>query len=41
MLLPTDDWAELETLRSPTGWVEVQKDCLVRPTPIALHFYRF
>lgn len=28
-LLPTDDWMEQEIMKSPSGWIEVHKDCLV------------
>lgn len=28
-MLPTDDWVEEEILRSPSGWIEVHKNCLV------------
>ncbi|KAJ3573691.1 hypothetical protein NP233_g2269 [Leucocoprinus birnbaumii] len=27
-LLPSDDWAEQEIMKSPNGWIEVSKDCL-------------
>lgn len=38
-VLPTDDWAEQEVLKSTSGWVEVHKDCLVRhPFLHTVHF---
>ncbi|KXN89447.1 hypothetical protein AN958_05609 [Leucoagaricus sp. SymC.cos] len=27
-LLPSDDWAEQDIMKSPTGWIEVYQDCL-------------
>ncbi|KAF6762051.1 hypothetical protein DFP72DRAFT_1061336 [Ephemerocybe angulata] len=27
-ILPADDWVEKETMKSPTGWIEVNKECL-------------
>jgi hypothetical protein len=32
-LLPTDDWAEQETLKSASGWIELHNGCLVRIFP--------
>lgn len=33
-VLPADDWAERDLLKSATGWVEVSKGCSVRvPVP--------
>lgn len=29
-VLPTDDWAEQDVLKSATGWIEVSKSCIVR-----------
>ena len=29
-VLPNEDWAENEVLKSSTGWIEVSKQCLVR-----------
>ncbi|KAH9948340.1 hypothetical protein B0H21DRAFT_777899 [Amylocystis lapponica] len=31
-VMPTDDWAEQEMLKSSTGWIEVYKSCLTRDT---------
>jgi hypothetical protein len=28
-MLPTDDWAEQETLKSTSGWIELHSGCLV------------
>lgn len=28
-ILPTDKWVEAETMKSPSGWIEIHKDCLV------------
>ncbi|KAJ7437082.1 hypothetical protein B0H11DRAFT_2255647 [Mycena galericulata] len=27
-LMPTEDWVEQDLLKSPSGWIEVHKDCL-------------
>lgn len=29
-LLPSDDWAETEIMKSANGWIDIHKDCLVR-----------
>lgn len=28
-LMPTEDWVEQDILKSPTGWIEVHKECIV------------
>ena len=29
-VLPNEDWAENEVLKSSSGWIELSKQCLVR-----------
>lgn len=35
-VLPNEDWAEKDVLKSATGWIEVFKDCLVRTLFLSL-----
>ncbi|KAI0314803.1 hypothetical protein OF83DRAFT_1135193 [Amylostereum chailletii] len=35
-VLSSDDWVELETLKSTSGWIELSKECLSGPSVTAL-----
>lgn len=32
-IIPAEDWVEKETMKSVNGWIEVNNDCLVSPSP--------
>ena len=35
-VLPSDDWVEVEVLKSSSGWIELAKQCTVSFVPLVL-----